>query len=82
VAVGLTRKGIADVATEKPIESVFFILSPASRPNDMIQILAFVSKAFRDRQLMKNLRIASTADDVLSAIKNWESDQDKSKMNE
>jgi two-component system, OmpR family, sensor histidine kinase KdpD len=82
VAVGLTRKGIADVATEKPIESVFFILSPASRPNDMIQILAFVSKAFRDRQLMKNLRIASTADDVLSAIKNWEADQDKSKMNE
>jgi two-component system sensor histidine kinase KdpD len=82
VAVGLTRKGIADVATEKPIESVFLILSPASRPNDMIQILAFVSKAFRDRQLMKNLRIASTADDVLSAIKNWESDQDKSKMNE
>ena len=82
VAVGITRKGIADVVTEKPIECVFLILSPASRPNDMIQILAFVSRAFRDRQLMKNLRIASTADDVLSAIKNWESDQDKSKMNE
>jgi two-component system sensor histidine kinase KdpD len=82
VAVGITRKGIADVVTEKPIECVFLILSPSSRPNDMIQILAFVSRAFRDRQLMKNLRIASTADDVLSAIKNWESDQDKSKMNE
>jgi mannitol/fructose-specific phosphotransferase system IIA component (Ntr-type) len=48
----------------------------------MIQILAFVSKAFRDRQLMKNLRIASTADDVLSAIKNWESDQEKREMDE
>ncbi len=82
VAVGITRKGIADVVTEKPIECVFLILSPASRPNDMIQILAFVSKAFRDRQLMKNLRMASTADDVLSAIKNWESDQDKREMNE
>jgi two-component system sensor histidine kinase KdpD len=82
VAVGLTRKGIADVATEKAIESVFLILSPASRPNDMIQILALVSKAFRDRQLMKNLRIASTADDVMSAIENWESDQDNREMNE
>ena len=82
VAVGLTREGIADVVTEKPIECVFLILSPASRPNDMIQILAFVSKAFRDRQLMKNLRIASTADDVLSAIKNWESDQEKREMDE
>ena len=82
VAVGLTRKGIADVATEKPIECVFLILSPAFRPNDMIQILAFVSKAFRDRQLMKNLRIASTADDVLSAIKNWESVQEKREMDE
>ena len=82
VAIGITRKGIADVATEKAIESVFLILSPASRPNDMIQILALVSKAFRDRQLMKNLRIASTTDDVMSAIENWESDQDNREMNE
>jgi two-component system, OmpR family, sensor histidine kinase KdpD len=82
VAVGITRSGIADVATEKPIECVFLILTPTSRPNEMILLLSSVSKAFRDRQLMKNLRIAETPDNVMNAIQNWETIQDKSKTNE
>ena len=32
VALGLTRKGVSDVLTEKPIEIVFLILSPAKPP--------------------------------------------------
>ncbi len=79
VAIGITRGGIADVATEKPVECVFLILSPASHPNDMVQLLALVSKAFRDRQLMKNLRIAATPGNVMNAIRNWESGRDESK---
>jgi mannitol/fructose-specific phosphotransferase system IIA component (Ntr-type) len=82
VAIGITRSGIADAATEKPIECVFLILAPVSRPNDMIELLSLVSKAFSDRQLMKNLRIAETPDNVMNTIQNWESIRDKSKMNE
>jgi two-component system sensor histidine kinase KdpD len=81
VAIGIIRSGIADVVTEKPIKCVFLILSPMSRPNDMIALLSLVSKAFRDRQLMKNLWFAETPDNVMTAIQNWESIQDKSKMN-
>lgn len=80
VAIGITRKGIADVTTEKPIECVFFILTPISRPNDMIQLLALVSRAFRDRQLMKDFRIAQKNNDVMNAIQNWESGQDKEEV--
>ena len=32
VALGLTREGVSDVLTEKPIEIVFLILSPAQTP--------------------------------------------------
>ncbi|MCK7500707.1 MAG: PTS sugar transporter subunit IIA [Comamonadaceae bacterium] len=32
IALGLTREGIIDVATDKPIEIVFLILSPARSP--------------------------------------------------
>ncbi|NTW76560.1 MAG: PTS transporter subunit EIIA, partial [Syntrophaceae bacterium] len=73
VAIGITRGGIADVATEKPVECVFLILTPTSRPNDMVQLLALVSKAFRERQFMKNMRIAETPGNVMNAIRNWES---------
>ena len=79
VAIGITRGGIADVVTEKPVECVFFILTPTSCPNDMIQLLALVSKAFRDRQLMKSMRIAETPGNVMNAIRNWESVRDESK---
>lgn len=79
VAIGITRGRIADAATEKPVECVFLILTPTSRPNDMVQLLALVSKAFRDRQLMKYLRIAETPGNVMNAIRNWESDRDERK---
>lgn len=82
IAIGIPRKGIADAATEKAIECVFLILTPASRPNEMIQLLALVSKAFRDRQFMKYLRIVETPDNVMNAIRDWELNQDSIEKNE
>jgi mannitol/fructose-specific phosphotransferase system IIA component (Ntr-type) len=72
VAIGLTHGGLADVATEKPIESVFLIFSPADMPDEQIQILALVSKAALDRQLMDTLRAARTPDEAYQAIRTWE----------
>jgi two-component system, OmpR family, sensor histidine kinase KdpD len=72
VAIGLTHGGLADVATEKPIESVFLIFSPADIPDEQIQILALVSKAALDRQLMDTFRTAGTPGEVYQAIRAWE----------
>ncbi len=72
VAIGLTHRGVPDVETEKPIECVFLIFSPADIPDEQLQILALVSKAAQDRHLMDNLRSAKTPAEVYTAIQNWE----------
>ena len=72
VAIGLTHGGLSDVATEKPIESVFLIFSPADLPDEQIQILALVSKAALDRQLMDTLRSARNPGEGYQAIRAWE----------
>ena len=71
-ALGLTKQGISDIETEKPIELVFLILSPAAIPEAQIKALALASRASQDRQLMLNLRRATTPEEVMMSIENWE----------
>jgi mannitol/fructose-specific phosphotransferase system IIA component (Ntr-type) len=75
VAIGLTRKGVSDVSTEKPIEYVFLILSPAEAPETQIRILGQVSRASRNRQLVRNLELCRTPAEVLTAFRDWETSQ-------
>jgi len=75
VAIGLTRKGVSDVSTEKPIEYVFLILSPAEVPEVQIQILAQVSRASRNRELVRNLGKCRTPQEVFAAVRDWETPQ-------
>jgi two-component system sensor histidine kinase KdpD len=72
VALGVTRSGVSDVTTDKPIECVFLIFSPAEGPGEQIQLLALASKAAQDRQLMESLRSAASPDEIHAAIRNWE----------
>ncbi|HYA12855.1 MAG TPA: PTS sugar transporter subunit IIA [Syntrophales bacterium] len=72
VALGLTRGGVPDVVTEKPIECVFLIFSPADIPDEQLQILALASKAAQDRHLMDNMRSAKTPAEAYTAIQDWE----------
>ena len=72
VAVGIPRRGVSDVTTDKPIECVFLIFSPADIPDEQIQILGLASKAALDRQLMENLLSASTPDNAYASIQNWD----------
>jgi mannitol/fructose-specific phosphotransferase system IIA component (Ntr-type) len=65
---------VPDVVTEKPIECVFLIFSPADIPDEQLQILALASKAAQDRHLMEKLRSAKTPAEVYMAIQNWEAD--------
>jgi two-component system sensor histidine kinase KdpD len=72
MALGLTRQGVSDLVTEKPIELVFMILSPAQNPNIQVQILGLASQAALNRHLLQDLKLALSAEEVMSVIQNWE----------
>ncbi len=44
-----------------------------SDPDEMLQLLALSSQAYRDRQVRKALCNAKSPDNVLEVIRNWES---------
>lgn len=76
VAVGLTKQGIDDVSTEKPIEIVFLILSPAQTPDAQVDILGLSSRAAQSRHLLQNLRSSWTPEEAMRAICDWETGQE------
>jgi mannitol/fructose-specific phosphotransferase system IIA component (Ntr-type) len=75
VSLGLTRRGVSDEPTEKPIEIVFLILSPAQNPDEQIKILALASRASQSRHLRQNLQSCRTPDEIMTVIRNWEETQ-------
>ena len=75
IALGLTRKGVSDVVTEKRMEIVFLILSPEEEPNMQVELLAMAGRAARNRSLLRNLASSVTGEDVLAAIRDSEAAQ-------
>ena len=72
VALGLTHHGVVDVVTDKPIEIVFLILSPAQSANAQLQILALASKAAQNRHLLRELKASTESAQAIAAIQEWE----------
>ncbi len=72
IALGLTREGVIDVATDKPIEIVFLILSPAQTPDIQVKLLSLASRAAQNRSLMQALRTVRTPEEAILAIRDWE----------
>ena len=72
IAIGITKKGVADVQTDKPIECVFLILTPAQNSSAHVQILGLAAEAARNRHLLQMLKTAQSADEALSMIKDCE----------
>ena len=72
IAVGLTREGVIDVATDKPIEIVFLILSPAQSPDTQVKLLGLASRASQNRTLMQALRSVRTPEEAWRAMRDWE----------
>jgi len=73
IALGLTRRGISDVATDKPIELVFLLLSPAETPDEQVRLLGMTGRAAQDRYLLEDLRSVDTAEEAFRSILEWES---------
>ncbi len=72
VALGLTRAGVEDVATEKPIRIVFLILSPEADPAVQVRLLGLASRAAQSRYLLQCLDTCAGPDDAFTAVRDWE----------
>jgi two-component system sensor histidine kinase KdpD len=72
VALGLTHGGVLDAPTEKPIEAVFLLLSPSSGANIHLQLLAKVGRALQSRELRRALALATTPQEALQEIQDFE----------
>jgi two-component system sensor histidine kinase KdpD len=72
IALGLTREGVSDVTTDKPIEIIFLILSPADTPDTQVKLLGLTSRAAQSRHLMKALGSVRTAEEAAKAVRDWE----------
>jgi two-component system sensor histidine kinase KdpD len=80
VALGLTKKGISDISTEKPIEAVFLIVSPAQKPDIQVKLLGQASRAMQSRHLLQEMRKAGTAQEVMMSILAWEIPQEADRV--
>jgi mannitol/fructose-specific phosphotransferase system IIA component (Ntr-type) len=81
VSIGLTKLGVSDVSTEKPIELVFLILSPVETPDTQVQILGLASRAAQNRSLLQGLRSVRTPQEAMKAIFDWEAANESSPSN-
>ncbi|HEX4055889.1 MAG TPA: PTS sugar transporter subunit IIA [Tepidisphaeraceae bacterium] len=72
VALGLTRAGLLDVATERPIEAVFLLLSPTTGASVHLQLLAKAGRALQNRELRSALDRAASPVEALDAIQDFE----------
>ena len=72
VALGLTHGGVLDAQTERPIEAVFLLLSPATGANVHLQLLAKVGRALQSRELRRALNLAQSPAEALAAIQDFE----------
>lgn len=72
VAIGITRGGVTDVVTEKPVEVVFLVLSPARFPDMQVRMLGTLARISRNRHLLLKIQSCRTPEEVLSALRDWE----------
>lgn len=75
VAMGVTRQGVSDVSTEKPVEYIFLVLTPAESPDAQVRILGILARVSRNRHLLLKIQSCSTPEEVLSAVQDWEAQQ-------
>jgi two-component system, OmpR family, sensor histidine kinase KdpD len=71
-ALGLTHAGVLDAPTEKPIQAVFLLLSPATGASVHLQLLAKAGRALQSRDLRRALALVSTPEEAAEAIQDFE----------
>ena len=72
VALGITKEGVLGVATEKPIELVFLIISPEEEPEVQTRVLSIISRAAQNRHLFRSLTSSGKPEDAMEVLQAWE----------
>ncbi|MCK9392597.1 MAG: PTS sugar transporter subunit IIA [Syntrophales bacterium] len=72
VALGLTKMGVTDTETEKPMEFIFLSLTPLEKPEVQIQLLALAARHLQNRHLRQALQTAHNAHEAFLALVAWE----------
>jgi len=75
VALGITRQGVSDISTEKPVEYIFLVLTPEDSPDIQVRILGILARVSRNRHLLLKIQSCRTPEEVLSAVQDWEAQQ-------
>jgi len=71
-ALGLTKMGVTDTETEKPMEFIFLTLTPLEKPEVQIQLLALAARHLQNRHLRQALQAAHNAHEAFLALVAWE----------
>jgi len=66
---------VADVSTEKPVEYIFLVLTPADSPDAQVRILGILARVSRNRHLLLKFQSCGTPEEILSAVQEWETQQ-------
>ncbi len=74
-ALALTHGGVLDVPTARPIEAVFMLLSPAENAGTHLQALAVAGRAFQNRDLVRQLREARSAEQAFNVLRSFNNEQ-------
>ncbi|MFA5181739.1 MAG: PTS sugar transporter subunit IIA [Syntrophales bacterium] len=72
VALGLTKMGVTDGETEKPVAFIFLSLTPLEKPEVQIQLLALAARHLQNRHLRQALQAADNSREALLALLAWE----------
>jgi two-component system sensor histidine kinase KdpD len=75
VAMAVLRSGLTDAGSGN-IEQVFLLFCPDRRPEACLQLLAQAARMYRQPELRAELRRATTAQQVIAAIRAWEEAQE------
>jgi two-component system sensor histidine kinase KdpD len=74
IALGLTQAGVLDAPTDVPIDVVFMLLSSAKDATAHLKLLAKAGRLLQGRELRRALKKATSPDDVLDRIAQFEGD--------
>ena len=65
-----------DAGDDQPVDLVFMMLWPATNRKGLLTAMAEVCRVLRDPQSLRRLRAASTAEEVVQAIRDAAAEQD------
>jgi mannitol/fructose-specific phosphotransferase system IIA component (Ntr-type) len=71
IALGITRGGISDVDTPRPIHLVWLILAPLHDPKAQVDTLAQAARAAQDRHLVQALLSSPSPLECSRALREW-----------